>query len=160
VAINAAAGPLVTDWIYCHIYNRISMVFTLRFSNYLASLNIINITGPVLTTRHQILETIANSKTYVETPVGVTTHKLAHWTSNTQIPQLNRVVSSTSQKRIERVMILVGSFIELNSVGVALMRVVDNLNCSVFICIEDNQLSIRSSHYTNLARHFSIVKSE
>ena len=90
----------------------------------------------------------------------MTTHKLAHWTPNTQIPQLYRVVGSTSQERIVRVMIWVGAFIELNSVCVALMRIVDNLNCSVNICIEDDQLFIRSSHDTYLTSYSSIVKSE
>ena len=96
----------------------------------------------------------------VEVSVLVVAGVFSDSLASSQVPELDAVICTASQESIERIGVAICSFIELNCVGVALVTVIDDLNCLVHIGVIDDQLLVGAPEETNRRVSFDVMEAE
>ena len=121
------------------------MVFVLGLIEELARSYIVDICRTVFTTSYQISIAVRHRESNLHVSILVLACKLAHWITYSQIPQLDRAVSATSQKRIKRINISERAFVEFYSVCVALVAIVHSPYWLICASVVDYEFFVGAS---------------
>jgi len=84
----------------------------------------------------------------------------SHRTSNSQVPQLDLIISTRRNESVECIVVSIGAFVELHRVTVLLMGVVYNLERLVHVSVINDQLLVRACNQADLTCHLGVVQVE
>ncbi len=75
--------------------------------------------------------------------------EFSDWITNTKIPEFDRIVSTTCQECVKRIIITESALIKFDSVSMSLVLVIDGAQGLICVRIVNYQLFVRTTYDTD-----------